>query len=86
MRKIEILRLTTNSMLFKRVYRILLESYGKGSGIRCARCAPHKGCNRQSNAKDRTWKKYRKCQQKWIASRQSIRELHILDWDDEEVD
>ena len=57
--KIETVKTTTNSKVYKRLMRKILDNY---EGL-CPICAPHKGCNSWKKYKGtRNWKKYRKTQ------------------------
>lgn len=67
---------TTDSSLFNKYYRLYLSSYGD-SGVSCPICPPH-GCeNYNSNCKIHNWKRFRRMQQRWVKSRESIRNYNI---------
>jgi len=66
---------TVDSAFFKKLYRIYLENYA-GRTVSCARCPAHRGCNFNSGYKNRhSWKKWRKCQCKWVESKTSIKDM-----------
>jgi hypothetical protein len=76
---------TTDSSLFNKYYRRYLEHYGS-NGVKCPICPPHGGENYNSNYGIRNWKKFRRMQQLWVNSRESLRDYNIPiddDFDDE---
>ncbi len=73
--------ITTDSSLFNKYYRLYLSHYG-GKGVSCSRCPTHGGENYNSNCTIHNWKRFRRMQQRWVLTRDSLRDYNVPPDDD----